>query len=332
MTIIEYVLGKCENLVGIMVFGRNAYDVILPLPWLRTNYSQKILIQNVFLSHPQNIQWRYTLEHARNYVEMFSSIMNLLGVDIPPLDGHVQLRFLLTKKHTLEMMECVKEFVNSEVLEVVQQRTDKIKIERTAKVEGLQGEAWQQKEEQVEHARQQKKEQVEHARQQKKEQEEQARQQKEEQEKQAPKLQGKNKSFDERIEDLKLFKETHGHVNVTIPEDRSLAQFCAQVKYAREYPSKSKSKKLTIENIARLDSLGFNWTLQEYVTRSFDERIDDLEKYKRTHGHLNMKRHEDSSLYQFCAGARHSLKQFEKDGTRKLTEERIARLDALGFE
>jgi hypothetical protein len=58
-------------------------------------------------SHPQNIQWRYTLEHARNYVEMFSSIMNLLGVDIPPLDGHVQLRFLLTKKRTLEMMECV---------------------------------------------------------------------------------------------------------------------------------------------------------------------------------------------------------------------------------
>jgi hypothetical protein len=46
--LIEYVLRKCENLVGVMVFGQNAYDVILP--WLRTNYSQKILIQNVFLS------------------------------------------------------------------------------------------------------------------------------------------------------------------------------------------------------------------------------------------------------------------------------------------
>ena len=134
-TIIEYVLRNCKNLVGVMVFGKKACDVILP--WLRTNYSQNILIQNVFLSHLQNIQWRYTLEHARNYVEMFSSIMNLLGVDIPPLDGHVQLRFLLTKKRTLEMMECVKEFVNSEVLEVVQQRTDKITIERMAKVEEI---------------------------------------------------------------------------------------------------------------------------------------------------------------------------------------------------
>jgi hypothetical protein len=32
------------------------------------------------------------------------------------------------------------------------------------------------------------------------------------------------------------------------------------------------------------------------------------------------------------ADVRHSLKQFEKDGKRKLTEERIGKLDALGFK
>ena len=58
----------------------------------------------------------------------------------------------------------------------------------------------------------------------------------------------------------------------------------------------------------------------------------DLHEFKKTHGHVNMNRHEDKSLYKFCADVRHSLKQFEKDGTRKLTEERMARLDALGFE
>jgi hypothetical protein len=72
------------------------------LPWLRMKFSQKFLIQNVFLSQPQNIQWRYTLEHARNYIKTFSGIMNLLGVDIPPLEGIVQLHFLMTKKRTLE--------------------------------------------------------------------------------------------------------------------------------------------------------------------------------------------------------------------------------------
>jgi len=45
-----------------------------------------------------------------------------------------------------------------------------------------------------------------------------------------------------------------------------------------------------------------------------------------------VKRHEDNSIYQFCASVRHSLKQVEKDGTRNLMEERIARLDDLGFK
>jgi hypothetical protein len=174
--------------------------------------------------------------------------------------------------------------------------------------------------------------QEEHARQQKKDQEEHARQRNKEQEEQAPKARGKYKTFDDQMEVLKLFKETHGHVNESIPEDNSLAQFCAQVRHAHNNPGKSKSKKLTIKNIARLDALGFNWMLKEYVTRSFNERIEDLEKSKRTHGHLSLKKHEDSILYQFCADVRHSLNQVEKDGTRKLTVERIARLDALGFK
>ena len=71
---------------------------------------------------------------------------------------------------------------------------------------------------------------------------------------------------------------------------------------------------------------------QEYVTRSFDERINDLKEYKQKHGHVNVNTHEDSSLYQFCLDVRHSLNQFEKDGKRKLTEERMGKLDALGFK
>jgi hypothetical protein len=118
-----------------MVFGQKAYDNIMP--WLRTHYSQKFLIQNVLLCHPQNIQWRYLLVHARNYIETFRAIMALLGVDIPPLEGVVQLRFLITKKRTLDMMECVEGFANSEVLEAVHQRTDNVKMARTAKVEEM---------------------------------------------------------------------------------------------------------------------------------------------------------------------------------------------------
>lgn len=38
------------------------------------------------------------------------------------------------------------------------------------------------------------------------------------------------------------------------------------------------------------------------------------------------------SLDQFCTDVRHARKKIVKDGKRKLTKERIARLDALGFE
>ena len=81
------------------------------------------------------------------------------------------------------------------------------------------------------------------------------------QEDQAPKARGKYKTFDDRMEDLKRYKETHGHANVSIPEDKPLAQFCATTRYARKNPGKG--KQLTDENIVRLDALGFIWTMQE---------------------------------------------------------------------
>ena len=118
-----------------MVFGHKASENILP--WLRDNYNKKLLIQgsDVFLSHPQNIRWRYTLKHAQHYIQMFSEIMVPLGVVIPLfVDGLLLLRSFLSKKYTLEMME---EFVDSEVLEAVGQRIAMVKIERRAKVEEL---------------------------------------------------------------------------------------------------------------------------------------------------------------------------------------------------
>ncbi len=125
------------------------------------------------------------------------------------------------------------------------------------------------------------------------------------------------------MEDLKWYKEKHGHANVSISEDKSLAQFCAK--------SKCRKKQLTKERISAFDAIDFNWTMQEYATRSFDKRIDDLEENKRLHGHLSLKRHKDNSLNKWCASFRHLLKNVKKDGTRKLTVEHTSRLDALGF-
>ena len=134
-------------------------------------------------------------------------------------------------------------------------------------------------------------------------------------------VRGKYKTFDDRMDDLKRYKETHGHANVSIPEDKSLAQFCANARYARKNPGKGML--LTDERTAAFDAIGFIWTSQEYVTRSFDERIEDLEEHKQMCGHVNVKIHEDNSLSQFCAQVRHARNKVVKDGARKLIEERI---------
>jgi hypothetical protein len=96
---------------------------------------------------------------------------------------------------------------------------------------------------QVEQDRQLKKEQEEHARQQ-------ARQQKKEQEEQAPKARGKYKTFNDKMEDLKRFEETHGHANVTIREDIPLGRFCAQVMGSGLVLLRPQTKKIHPHNMA----------------------------------------------------------------------------------
>jgi hypothetical protein len=49
--------------------------------------------------------------------------------------------------------------------------------------------------------------------------------------------------------------------------DKSLAQFCAAARQARKNPGNG--MKLTEERTAAFDAVDFNWTTQEYVTRSF---------------------------------------------------------------
>ncbi|KAL9180512.1 hypothetical protein ACHAXT_010965 [Thalassiosira profunda] len=64
---------------------------------------------------------------------------------------------------------------------------------------------------------------------------------------------------------------------------------------------------------------------------SFDDRLRQLAAYKRRHGHTQVREREDRSLYRFCKGARAARKQTGKKDM-KLNAERIAKLNALGFD
>ena len=137
------------------------------------------------------------------------------------------------------------------------------------------------------------------------------------------------KSFEQRIEDIRAYKEKHGHIRVKQSEDKSLHKFCSKMRHACTIPEKS-NRTLTGERIASLDALGFDWAVKEQAaTKSFEQRIEDLQAYKEKNGHANVKKSEDKSLYGFCQHMRQARNNPRKSKNMLIDEERIASLDAL---
>jgi hypothetical protein len=66
----------------------------------------------------------------------------------------------------------------------------------------------------------------------------------------------------------------------------------------------------------------------------FFARVDELRAFKEKYGHLNVTKVEDQILYGFCSNIRSARRAIiSRNGTmNKLTEDRIAALDAIGFE
>jgi len=94
--------------------------------------------------------------------------------------------------------------------------------------------------------------------------------------------------------------------------------------------------RLDDDQIAALDAIGFKWddsTVASHDARFFI-KVDELNIYKQKHGHLTVRQKEDQSLHDFCCNMRRSRRAIILGkGTRsKLTDERIAALDAIGFD
>ena len=143
----------------------------------------------------------------------------------------------------------------------------------------------------------------------------------------------KRSRFEWKIEELKVYKENHGHLNIRQSEDQSLAIFCASLRNARGKQGKYGLVKLTEEHIFTLDALGFDWMQRKKKGRkSFYHRVDDLKAYKEKHGHLNVNADEDQSLFAWCIALRKSRSNTGKLGMMKLTDDHTAALDAIGFD
>ena len=92
------------------------------------------------------------------------------------------------------------------------------------------------------------------------------------------------KTWEQHIDDLKSFRETHGHCNVPkqYPANPAPGSWVRNVRKAR------KDGTLAEERVRRLDALGFCWVRQPPIAVVWEERIKDLKTFKNQYGHCNV--------------------------------------------
>jgi hypothetical protein len=118
-------------------------------------------------------------------------------------------------------------------------------------------------------------------------------------------------------------------------DDNSLYDFSRNLRHSQRAIINGKGKihyTLGEDRVAALDAIGFEWGKSaggSTVRKSFFERVEELSAYKEKHGHLDVSRKEDLSLYNFCRDVR---KARQGKGNYRLDDGRIAALDATGFD
>ena len=147
-----------------------------------------------------------------------------------------------------------------------------------------------------------------------------------------PRGREKTINFQDRVEALREYKKKNGHLNVSLADNKSLKDWCSNIRNARNKPAEGKLK-LTANRIAALDAIGFDWRSETTRTReksiSFLDRVDALREYKKENGHLSITQKDDTSLFDWCSNIRNARRG--KLGMKLMTNG-IAALDAIGFD
>lgn len=128
-----------------------------------------------------------------------------------------------------------------------------------------------------------------------------------------------------QFDQLDDWQARHGHCDLrrTTPGYNSLARWVGVQRNLR------RQSKLKPWKEGLLDTLGFRWAKAlpaPSLEALWNQRFEELAAYQRQHGHTNVTRGQNRVLGHW----RDVQREFRRKG--KLSPERIARLDAIGFE
>ena len=125
---------------------------------------------------------------------------------------------------------------------------------------------------------------------------------------------GHEEKWNAKCRDLEAFKAKQGHCNVPRGHG-NMGRWVADQRTAR------KNEKLCEDRVQKLDALGFDWALK----LTWNERLDELTKYKAEHGHCNVPRSHES------LGRWVDKQRVKRKKGKLLSEERVQKLGDIGF-
>jgi len=132
-----------------------------------------------------------------------------------------------------------------------------------------------------------------------------------------------------RFLELAEFKKKYGHTKVphNFPDSPKLAEWQKFQRQQRKLFVKGKHSQLTPERVVMLEKIGFVW---EARIDAWESHYQNLKRFKETHGHIYVPV-ANTVLSQWVKRQRKQYKKYEKGQESSLTQDRVDRLNKLGF-
>ena len=140
-------------------------------------------------------------------------------------------------------------------------------------------------------------------------------------------------TWDKHYQDLVDYKKEFGHTAVPrgYKANQTLAHWVKRMRHeGNKFKEDPSSVSMTEEQLQKLKDLGFVW---ENLNRSWNERFEELVKFKEQHGHCTITKDSNVNpkLVQWCQNARAHHRAFMLGKKTSMTLERKNRLQELGF-
>jgi len=136
-----------------------------------------------------------------------------------------------------------------------------------------------------------------------------------------------------RYGELIEYKEKHGDCNVpeTYEANKPLGTWVQYQRQQYRHLQEGKYSTMTEGRMDKLKELGFIW--RKANSSSWNQKYDELKKYKQKHGDCNVPRHNKSftQLGNWVYSQRTQYRYLQQGRQSSMTTERIDKLEELGF-